>query len=100
MFLEMLINAKKSACMHVSPRYNVTCSSIATDDQSLPWVDTVRYLEIYVISSRKLKCSLDHAKRSFLSFSKCSVRKVGVLASEDVVLHLVDSKCTSQWSLQ
>jgi len=41
----------------------------ATVNQHLPCVDTVRYLRVYFASSRKLKCSLDHAKL-FLLFSK------------------------------
>ena len=91
--LDMLINAKKSACIRVGPRYNITCSSIVVGNQYLHWVDTVRYLGVFFVSSRKLKCSLDHAKRSFYRSVNAVFGKVGRLASEDVVLHLVDSKC-------
>jgi len=62
-------------------------------NQCLSWVDTVRYLGIYFVSSRKLKCSLDHAKRSFYRSVNAVFGKVGRLVPEDVVLHLVDSKC-------
>jgi len=89
----MLINAKKSACMRVGPRYNIVCSSIVAGNQNLPWVDTIRYLGIFFVSSRNLKCSLDDAKRSFCRSVNAVFGKVGRLASEDVVLHLVDSKC-------
>ena len=89
----MVINAKKSACMRVGPRYNVRCCSIVVGNQNLPWVDIVRYLGVFFVSSRKLKCSLDHAKRSFYRSVNAVYGKVGRLASEDVVLHLVDSKC-------
>jgi len=91
--LDMLINAKKSACMRVGPIYNVVCSSIVAGNQNLPWVDTVGYLGIFFVSSRNLKCSLDHAKRSFYRSVNAVFGKAGRLASEDVVLHLVDSKC-------
>jgi len=34
--LDMLINAKKSACMRVDPICNIVCSSIAVGNQNLP----------------------------------------------------------------
>jgi len=75
--------------MRVGPRYNVVCSSIVAGNQNLPWVDKIRYLGIFFVSSRNLKCSLDHAKRSFYrSVKAVFFGKVGRLASEDVVLHL------------
>ena len=91
--LDMLINATKSACMRVGPRYNVVCSSIVAGNQNLPWVDKMRYLGIFFINSRNFRCSLDHAKLSFHRSINAVFGKVGRLASEDVVLHLVDSKC-------
>ena len=79
--------------MRVGPRYNVRCCSIVTGNQNLPWVDIIRYLRVFFVSSRKLKCSLDHPKRSFYRSVNAVYGKVGRLASEDVLLHLVDSKC-------
>ena len=38
-------------------------------------------------------CSLDYAKRSFYRAFNAVYCKVGGVASEDVVLHLVKSKC-------
>jgi len=35
--LDMLINADKSACMRLGPRYNVVCSSIVASNQNLTW---------------------------------------------------------------
>jgi len=53
---------------------------------------------VYFASSRKLICSLDHTKRSFYRRSLNTVSgKVGRLASEDVVLHLVDSKYSASY---
>ena len=92
-FLDMLINAKKSDCMRVGPRYNLVCSSIVAGNQNLPWVDKIRYLGIFFITSKNLRCSLDHAKPSFYRSINAVIGKVGRLASEDVVRHLVDSKC-------
>ena len=42
---------------------------------------------------RKFKCSLDHAKRAFYRAANAIFGKVARAASEEVVLHLVKSKC-------
>ena len=39
LFLDMIINAKKSCCMRIGPRCNVSCANIVTyQDQPLQWV--------------------------------------------------------------
>ena len=60
---------------------------------NLPWVNEINYLGIYIVRSSKLKCSLDHAKRSFYSSVNSIFGKLGRTASEEVILHLVHSKC-------
>ena len=46
-YLDMLINAKKSCCLRIGPRFNATCTSIITaDGHNLPWVSEMRYLGI------------------------------------------------------
>jgi len=42
---------------------------------------------------QQFKCSLDNAKRSFFPSINALFSKLGRLASEDVFLHLVNSKC-------
>jgi len=50
-YLDMLINAKKSCCLRIGPRFNATCTSIITSDgHSLPWVSEMRYLGIYFVA--------------------------------------------------
>jgi len=51
------------------------------------------YLDIYFVRSSKLKCSLDHAKRSFYRSVNSIFGKLGRTASEEVTVHLVHSKC-------
>ena len=48
---------------------------------------------MFLISSRKFKCSLDYAKRAFHRAGNAIFGKVASAASEEVVLHLVKSKC-------
>jgi len=63
-----------------------------TTGQSLQWVDQLRYLGVFIVRSVKFKCSLDHAKRIY-RLSNSIFGKVGRAASEEVVLHLIKTKC-------
>jgi len=53
----------------------------------------LRYLGIYFVNSRTLKCSIDAAKRGFYRAVNSIFGKVGRIASEEVVLHFTTSKC-------
>ena len=47
---------------------------------------------IYIISSRVFECSLTHAKH-FYRAANAIFGKIGSIASEEVTLHLIKSKC-------
>jgi len=79
--------------MRIGPRHDIKCASININNQDLPWVNEIRYLGIYIVRANKLKCSLDHAKRSFYRSVNSIFGKLGRTASEEVILHLVHSKC-------
>ena len=53
----------------------------------------MRYLGVCLTHSRTLKCSLDHAKRSFYRACNAVFSKVGRVASEEVTLHSITLKC-------
>ena len=90
----MLINVNKSCCLRIGPRHAVSCTDILTHDgHSIPWVNSVRYLGVFIVQSSKFKCSLDNAKRSFHRSVNAIFSKVGWSASEEVFLQLVNSKC-------
>jgi len=69
--LDMTINVKKS-CVRIGPRNKATCAPICCSfGASVPWVDHLRYLGIFITCSRVcifitcsrvFKISLDHAK--------------------------------------
>ena len=59
---------------------------------SLPWVTEMRYLGIYFVQSRKLKCSLHAAKRRFYRAANSIFSKIGRTASEKVILQIITSK--------
>ena len=53
----------------------------------------MRYLWIYLVQSRKLKCSLDAANRGFYRAANSIFSKIGRTASEEVILQIISSKC-------
>jgi len=93
-WLDMLINSKKSCCIRIGPAYDAPCASITTINGSIiPWVDEIRYLGIYIVKSRKFKCSLHYAKRACYKSLNAIFGKIGRIASEEVTLQLVARKC-------
>ena len=92
--LDMRVNAKKSSCIRFGPRFNVRCNSTTMIDKcKLSWSDSVRYLGIYLRSSRTFACSFSHAKQSMYRAFNAVFGKVGRIASPDVVVELVKTKC-------
>jgi len=60
---------------------------------TISWVDEIRSLGVFVTRSRKFKCSIDNAKRSYHRAANGIFGKVGRLASEEVVVQLLLHKC-------
>jgi hypothetical protein len=93
-WLDMALNAKKSVCMRFGPRFDKECESLITiDGQQLVWVNTCRYLGIFLVAARYFKCSFDNAKKAYYRSFNAIFGKVGRLASEEVVIKLLQTKC-------
>jgi len=58
------------------------------------WVSKFGYLGVFIVSLRSFKCSLLYAKRSFYAAVNGLFKKLLNLASEEVILELVRTKCT------
>ena len=92
--LDMSINANKSTCVRIGPRYNVKCSDITTYTGNLiPWVNTCRYLGVFFVSHRVFKCDYDDAKKKLFRTFNAIFGKIGRLASADVTIHMLQAKC-------
>ena len=90
----MAINAKKSVCTRFGSRYKQPCSNLLTSDgREIVWCENVRYLGVHVVSSKSFTCSLSNAKRSFYWSFNAIFGRVGHIASEAVIVELVNSKC-------
>ena len=96
LYLDMRLNAIKTVCTRIGPRHRQPCCSLVTyDGREIIWVDTLRYLGVYIKSSKVFCCSLDNTKKSFYgdrAFNSL-FGKVGRAASEDVVIELLKVKC-------
>lgn len=53
----------------------------------------MRYLGIYFVAGRNMRCSVSYTKRSFYRSSNAIFGKVGRHASEEVIPQLLKSKC-------
>jgi len=53
----------------------------------------MRYLGVYLVKSRSIKCSLDNTKRSFYRAANSIFGKIGRISSDEVILQLIKSKC-------
>jgi len=93
-WLDLCINTKKTCCIRIGPRHDVKCSNIVTSDGlTLPWVDEIRYLSIFITRNRRFKCSFAKSKSSFYRSVNAIFGKVLSTATVDVILHLINSKC-------
>ena len=53
----------------------------------------IRYLGVYIRQARHFSCSFDHAKRSFYRNFNAVYGQIGRVASENVILYLLETKC-------
>ena len=83
--LDMAINAKRSSCMRIGPRFNVNCCNIITEDcRDLLWCDILRYSGVY--SARTFSCSYSHAKQSTYRAFSAVFGELGRVASSEIVV--------------
>jgi len=90
----MAINSKKSCCFRIGQRHNNPCALLCTlSGDLISWVDELRYLGVIIMRSRAFKCSLHHANKLFYRSVNAIFGEIGRIASKEVVLQLIISKC-------
>ena len=57
------------------------------------WRKDVAYLGLFFVQSSTFKCSLGHAKRSFYRAVNGIFGRIGRMASEEIILQLIKTKC-------
>ncbi len=92
--LDMEINARKSMCIRIGPRFSDSCPSIFTmDSRELQWLESICFLGFTTISATSFTCSFKKVKQSFYIAFNSIFGKIGRMVSEEVVLELVKKKC-------
>jgi hypothetical protein len=92
--LDMALNASKSVCMRIGPRFRDECSPLVTSKgETLRWVSECRYLGVYFTAAKQFRSSLSNNKKAFYRSFNAIYSKVGRCASEDVVVKLISLKC-------
>ena len=88
------VSCSKSCCLRIGPRCEIPAAGVnSLPGQSLPWVNEMRYLDIYIVRSWSLKCSLDACRKEFYRAANSIFGKIERTASEEVVLQLISTKC-------
>jgi len=65
----MAINVKnRHVCASVKD-IRKTCCEIVASGHSIKWVESAKYLDIYLINSTRFKCSFSNNKAGFLRLS-------------------------------
>jgi len=95
-YVDMSINAKKSFCIRIGPRFNVVCCRVVTrDNHELAWCSSIRYLGRYITSATTFRSSVNHNKQATYRAFNAIFGKVGRAASAEVMVQLFNSKCLS-----
>ena len=92
-WLDMTINVKKSMCMRIGKRFDVTTSDISIDDKPIAWVKEIRYLGMYIVAGNTFKCNLHCAKVKFFRSLNGILSKLGPTPPPRIVLFLTSSYC-------
>ena len=87
------LNAVKCSFMRIGPCFDAPCAPISCIDESIiAEVAELRYLGVYLVSSRAFRVSMDVAKRSFSRSTNGILSRLQGTATEDVILHLISTK--------
>jgi len=92
--VDMSLNAGKSMGIRNCPRHKHNCCELTTmDGHKIQWSNEIRYVCVYLISSEIYSISSDNAKKSFYRAFNALFSKVRRVASENVVVELLETKC-------
>lgn len=92
-YLDMAVNAGKSACMRFGPRSKSACTDIVVGGTSINWVTSARYLGVYLETSVRFRCSFAMNKAKFFKAFNNIFGKIGRNSSEEVLFTLIKTKC-------
>ena len=88
------LNVLKSICIRIGNEHkNIPSHLVTSKNNSICWSNKIRYLGVYIVSKNVFYCSLENAKRSFYMAFNAIYGKIGNIASEELLIHLMKTKC-------
>jgi hypothetical protein len=91
--IDMLINVKKSICIRIGDRHKADVGNIVINAERMDWKCELKYLGVYFVASKVLKCNLQMARQKYFRALNGLFAKVGTRSSPIVTLSLVESFC-------
>ena len=85
--LDMSLNAGKSCCICIGPRYDkIRTNILRLTLTSISGLSELHYLGTFIVSTHNFKISLHDAQRSFFQVANAIFGKVGRIASKNEML--------------
>ena len=63
--VDLAINVNKCCCLRIGPRFNAKRVFIKSNGISIPWVKTLKYLGVQLLSSAKFRCDYSEQRKKF-----------------------------------
>ena len=91
--LDVKFNVIKSVAMRIGLRFKVKCSPLRLAGNYLEFVESLKYLRVYITAHNYFKCSFDHVKHKFYKTFNSIYCKSKAAGSELVSVELFRSYC-------
>jgi len=88
--LSLKFNPLKSHCLAIGKYASFSLPSMLLDSSPIPWVSSIKYLGVYIVSGRKLLFDITSVKQSFFAACNCIYAQAKSL---DETLHLSLQEC-------
>ena len=91
--IDLSINATKSHCIRIGPRFSLPCKEISINSQNILWEKESKFLGVTIVSGKIFSCNWHDSKSKFYKASNSILSKLGPSPSIDISLALVKSQC-------
>lgn len=91
--LDLKFNVNKSVALRVGPRWSSSCAALMLGASELKYVDSCKYLGVYINSGVGFACSYEHLKLKFYSSFNAVYARSKAADSEIVTVELLKSFC-------
>lgn len=89
--INLKLNAKKSCCIRIGPRFASKCSNIVTKHGIIEWAKEVKYLGITILSGKSFKVDFSEAKCKFYKSFNALYSRMGKTLDINVLVHLTQT---------